>query len=332
MAKCPSCQTTLKEDFGLTTCSGCGAVCFVDLDDNASLQSEEMQNLESANQDEDNAEFNTDEPLQDLSTDELNGEASLEAYQEDSNLGAEEGVKDFENLEANEFSSSAEGEALDYNEQGYSDLTPEQNFFETAASEEELEDHTTEEQPIEEEVLEENLELGDNPLATEDPLEEDIEAEEPLFEEDLPSEPSMSAEDFKSEIELFGNLDSESFQSGAYFFDITISGIDSKDIREEILESLDNDKLKLEHESFPKKIRDGVLKLHQIPAVKAFIIIQTLSHLKCELDWELKELQDLENEPVLDESEYQEQEIGEEVQDEEDDFLGDLDSSGESEF
>ena len=41
--KCPECQVELPEDFGIVTCTNCGAVCSVDLDGNAEVQDEQMQ-------------------------------------------------------------------------------------------------------------------------------------------------------------------------------------------------------------------------------------------------------------------------------------------------
>lgn len=122
-----------------------------------------------------------------------------------------------------------------------------------------------------------------------------------------PSSP-MSVDDFLSEIEVFGSLDSEPFQNADFFFDITVSGIDTKDIRTEVLETLSNSKLRLEEEDLARRIVKGQLHLHQIPAVKAAVIIQNLAHLSCELDWELKEAQDLGlEEPLMDEGGYQEE-------------------------
>ena len=50
---CPECQTELNEDFGIVTCTSCGAVCSLDLDGNAVVQTatkktNHTQNLESA--------------------------------------------------------------------------------------------------------------------------------------------------------------------------------------------------------------------------------------------------------------------------------------------
>ena len=42
MAACPRCGTTLKDEYGMSQCPGCGAFSFVDLDGNANIQAEEQ--------------------------------------------------------------------------------------------------------------------------------------------------------------------------------------------------------------------------------------------------------------------------------------------------
>jgi len=42
---CPNCQTELTDDFGLVDCKSCGAVCSIDLEGNATVQGDELEQV-----------------------------------------------------------------------------------------------------------------------------------------------------------------------------------------------------------------------------------------------------------------------------------------------
>ena len=83
--KCPECQTELNEDFGIVTCSNCGAVCSVDLEGNAEVQ----QKVQSVQDDihEDTNEDNHDEISDEFSTED-EGVDIQEKTAVDSDLGS----------------------------------------------------------------------------------------------------------------------------------------------------------------------------------------------------------------------------------------------------
>lgn len=260
MAVCPKCKTPLREDFGLETCSGCGIVVFVN-DDKVSLQE--------------------DEPSLEASEDSLAEVGAIvgddaETISESGSLEFGVGSEIIGSLESEVAASEIEPEADDL-----------QNLFEDIASDEALESADSFEF--------ENLESDDfQILENENSKSERAQAK--LSEDNSagsPTEVLTSADDFLAEMQLFGEMDSEKFQDAIYFFDIEIASIDSKDVRDEILDILDDSKLNLKLEPLGPKIKNGTLLLPAIPAVKAYIIIQKISHLPCELSWALVEVHDL---------------------------------------
>ncbi|MCO5112937.1 MAG: hypothetical protein M9899_02055 [Bdellovibrionaceae bacterium] len=311
MAHCPSCQTEIGDDFGLVNCPGCGVVCFVDLDGNAILQNEDLQNFDTSSIAEEvtdglglssqydgatgtieDSSIEESWQIDETTTEEEPWDGGIAATEE-SLEGLVEEAYSAESLEADDTEEVTDPQGVSLQEDTYSD--DEANAYENY-----------EEDSLEDELLaDESGTAETDESATEDFGEDnevqDLEAmtsssgggseDDDALDTGTPS--PMSVDDFLNEIEVFGGMDSEPFQASAYFFDITISGIDSKDIRTEILETLSNSKLRLEEENLSKKIVAGQLQLFQIPAVKAAIIIQSLAHLNCELDWKLKEAQDL---------------------------------------
>lgn len=85
MANCPKCHNQLKEDFGIETCSKCGAVVFVDMDDQVSLQ-EPLESLPDLIGDV--AEFSANESSPSESSEDF---VELDIIEETSNLDNVEG-------------------------------------------------------------------------------------------------------------------------------------------------------------------------------------------------------------------------------------------------
>lgn len=248
--------------------------------------------------------------------DDLNGalisEVATSSYAEEaSEESLEGGAYDLSSEEESNSEESTYGDSdLELDSESHpnsvSDYGSDGEFSEENLEEESWEANATELEEVEDNFEDDglqDLDSEDTDLESTNPdgltlgSESDVESLENLAGEDLggssTSTPPMSVDDFLNEIEVFGAMNSEPFQESAFFFDITISGIDSKDIRAEILEILSDSKFRLEDEDFSRKIVDGKLQIFQMPAVKAAVLIQNLAHLNCDLDWKLKEAQDL---------------------------------------
>lgn len=261
MLKCPNCQSSLKSDFGYETCSKCGSVVFIDLDGSVVLQEEHHESLDFET-DEEEAIVSGDAALPDMSSD----IQITEDIGGNFDLAEEEIVSDDED----EIYEDEESHIGGY-EVFESHVTSEANgaFFDKETSDEDSEDVSFED---------------DSENVFEDNTEDDGTGQEYVV---------TTADDFLEEMQMFGEIDSDKFKESIYFFDIEIAGIDSKDIRDEILESLNDERLALIGTDFNRQISNGILILKAISAVKAHVIIQRISHLPCEISWTLVEVQDL---------------------------------------
>ena len=131
-ATCPECNTELDEDFGIVTCTSCGAVCSVDLDGSVVVQSDDVDTVagvievEATAGDTKEATFDTDnkgsfEDLESLAEESLSSEEStldqvpnfsLEDIDSEASALEEPGLKNTEDvinesLEAGTSSSSS---------------------------------------------------------------------------------------------------------------------------------------------------------------------------------------------------------------------------------
>ena len=95
-------------------------------------------------------------------------------------------------------------------------------------------------------------------------------------------------------MQLFGDLESEVFQKADYFFDLTISEINTKDTRDQMIESLSDKRLALDLSAI-SKIKDGILMIPNLPAIRAVALIHATSHLPCKVSWIIKESFELSN-------------------------------------
>ena len=83
----------------------------------------------------------------------------------------------------------------------------------------------------------------------------------------------------------FGNSDLSQGQDGAVYFDVVISGVDSKKIRDELRDCLTDRRFLWDVDELIKSIRKGELKLQGLSAVKASVILARLKELPVELKW-----------------------------------------------
>ena len=100
----------------------------------------------------------------------------------------------------------------------------------------------------------------------------------------LPSAPPVSSD--MSEIADYGNSQLSQGREGMLRFNVFISGIDSADVRRELLEALTDEKFLWNAEEMIEGTRNGDLKIEDLTAVKASILIQRLRSLSVEIRWE----------------------------------------------
>ncbi len=106
---------------------------------------------------------------------------------------------------------------------------------------------------------------------------------------DISSEADMSeanikvkSQDFK-DVEQYGNATLPSH--GPWFYDVVITGIDSKDVENKILLILNDPKLKYSAKECKKELQSGILSVKTLNPVKAVFLISQLINLPVEVRW-----------------------------------------------
>ncbi len=281
---CPKCSAELRDDYGMVACAGCGAIVFIDMDGLAHMSSEESANPPAAAK-----------------------------IPEADQLAADESTPtNFNNLSASEPEALPDG----VSPLGVFEQPEVASQFETAAPPEiqslEFDAHPQAEALHEAAVAPHSDAAVDAPvmaLRTEAPP-----SEEPLSPTEGPAEINEDFADFFGETEkpqkaagkvnpadplgVSGYAANELSQAkgGGLLFKLRISGIDSKELREEIRQALKDSRFgwSLSEVMGPDRLRGGVLVIPNLNAVKTSIIVNRIKHLPVEIRWEQYAITDVE--------------------------------------
>lgn len=165
----------------------------------------------------------------------------------------------------------------------------------------EAEGETPAEMPIDVLVQPELLEVHESleAVAQEVPQEEATEPENPpmedLFQDNPPDEnveapavyspPVTSSSPDLSDIAQFGNSDSLS-RDGSLRYNLFVTGIDTADVREAFREAMTDRKFVWDTDEILRSIHHGEVKITNVTAVKASILISRLRNLPLKIKWE----------------------------------------------
>lgn len=262
MALCPSCNQPIENaDFGLVTCENCGASVMVDFDGSATSSSEEN----------------------------LQDEASLSSPEQDDSL------QSYESNEDDFISSSFVSDNVEYEDNEIDQRQP-TSILETGP------EVNLENKEIAEWGEDENskvVTIGGGTVDYErfvdqQEVSESLEDNARAFEESMESHPydgnyesvneaSSTDEISVSDIEKYGN--SSSSQEGPLLYSVTISGIDSQELRDQVREALVDRRLLFDVEGILKGIKGGQIQLKDVSSLKTYVLVNQLLNLPLKFEW-----------------------------------------------
>jgi uncharacterized Zn finger protein (UPF0148 family) len=250
---CPACDHPLDQDFGMVTCSNCGAVLMIDFsgkvtaEDPSAVYEDPAEDSEFEAEDDNTTEDFFEDPLEDNPTED-------DLIEDDPYVEEDLGV-----------------EAFDENDQ--------------------------EIEPVEAQAV-------DEPEAdTEDePVQEVSEIKEGEAEEEETEEVFAMAQEPDTEpvdITNYANSETSNLEEGVLVYDVKISRLDSKDLREALKYVLMDEKLKLNHHQYMNQVRGGEVLIADLNPIKAKRIVEQMQYFNVDISWKQKhvvmETVDLEN-------------------------------------
>ncbi len=146
--------------------------------------------------------------------------------------------------------------------------------------------------PVEESHTEEPLfaDINEEAVVAESTYDENF--LEPLSEEgEAEAEPSESpARETRPSndplgIQKFDSSGGSNLADGEYLYDILISGIDSGEIKKDLLQALSDKRFALKMEDLRAKIRDGQLAILSLNPVRAMLIVLRIQEMDVQIEW-----------------------------------------------
>lgn len=320
MIECPNCQHSFEADFGMVSCPECKNMVVVDIDGN--IQEQEQQG--SSHSDEQTqagsqVDFQPEEAEQTDESEDTISEvenSSFDYGQQESEVaasndyeqqasdeppvygdvnGASEEVS--EEVPAteedgdyysddNEYSEDHVAEEGYENSEGQVHGEVEESYSEGEHQSDELDDEqygdSNYDTKNEDDDYDSGVESEEEPMVAEEDGDAEYGGDDSW--EDSSHSSAYAAEDL-SEIADFGNSEISTAKSGNLLYDLRISGIDSAEIRELIRENITDQRLGINTKGLMKHIKDGVLEVKKINAIKASVLINRLKSLPVNLKW-----------------------------------------------
>ncbi|MCB0391358.1 MAG: hypothetical protein KDD58_08705 [Bdellovibrionales bacterium] len=247
MASCPNCGANLNEDFGLVSCSSCGASLFIEMDGSVQSQKQDDYNdgtsLEIVSDAESFEQLGAHQSLDNINSDDV----LVENFQLDEK-SYEEPVEELYEVPAEE--------AVD---------EPVEELYEMPAEEPDF-NLSDEESNIETEYI---------------PVEVD-----PVLEPAAESSIDSTTEAAMQEVVEFGNSEISQASEGLYVYTLRIDGIDSNDVKSHLHSILSNSRLKLNASELISTIKSGHLTIRNLNPIKAYVIINEAKNLPIDIFWE----------------------------------------------
>lgn len=300
MVQCTQCHSELDEDFGLVTCQNCGAQLLIEIDgqvvdasakeasgaesSESSVQKSAVQELTqnmlseledidegSVGSDHNTGVFSEDEGVQSDNLYETSEPVTAEAHDDElednlqNSYQLEDGVVD----ETNDYDEDSKYEGSKHEDSGYEEAEHEGLHVDQPSSlqaEESLANYQGQ--------SEESQQNGSSELR----------GHHINLNTDWP-EPLASEEDQNSlkEIQDYANSEASNLEAGALLYDLRVQGVDTKELRKQIIECLSDSRLGLNTEGFV--IEQGQFILTGLNPVVVSIIVQRLKPLPVFMDW-----------------------------------------------
>ncbi len=267
MVQCTQCNQELDEDFGLVTCQNCGAQLLIEMDGqvvDANSQNSNTSQEEVADTPSSPDAFSAVQEL----TQNMLSELDDNNYEEPAEDSIEEPMsEEFQHEEVGSFD-----EAQEFVEPESSMPEPENNW--------DMDEEAVESSEPQSQEPEEPMGFQQTDTAESDDSEP---VEQSVVQESWPEEDAKPPENMMQEIQDFANSDESALEQGPLLYDLRIQGIDTRELRGEILEYLNDSRLGLDLENL--KIDQGTLIVKSLNPVVVSVIAQRLKPLPIVLDW-----------------------------------------------
>lgn len=265
MTQCPKCATTIKEDYGMVTCPGCGSFLFIDMEGVAQMGQAEPASAAEA----------SSKVIEESSS------SVFESFEEPAAPTAEESpfaAFPETTFETNPSLSDPSGASIAEHNPFLFHTPAEAEPVPAAESVAAAWEASAESEPV---VEEPPMPVNDNFS-----MDSFLGLGDPAPAEAAPTDQSPLSPDDPLGINEFANSELSQAKDGLLMYRVTVSGIDSKEIRESIREAIQDLRFAWDASQIMARISKGVLRLDQLAPVKASILVGRIKRLPVRIHWE----------------------------------------------
>jgi hypothetical protein len=118
-------------------------------------------------------------------------------------------------------------------------------------------------------------------------VEQNAAEEEGEYNEDF-FEPTLDDKNDPLEVQRFDQASASELSDGEFLYDVTVKGLDSVDLKKDVLAALADKRFSLVKEEMRKNIRQGELLLSDLNPVRAMLVVLKLQEFDVEVEWRQK--------------------------------------------
>ena len=245
---CFNCNTKIEDDsYGLTQCPSCHTLIFIDFEGHVQKPPEE----DAASEQETSNDLNKPQESSSLS----HAEFDSQAEDQDKTNGASEIVKS--STEDTSFQEALSSDLFSDEQKPQSDFDIPQDHFDMSSQE--------------------------SVNASEKNDVESSQSNEGVHHDNFDAQKS-DGKDLQDVIDYANS--SDSLDLGGFYYNIVVSGIDSRTLRQSVLDALDDSRFGWKKEEMDALIKNGRLTIEKINAAKTHILISYLKFLPIKVKWD----------------------------------------------
>ncbi|CAN5594972.1 hypothetical protein BH10BDE1_BH10BDE1_31430 [soil metagenome] len=247
--KCPKCSTELRDEYGMVTCPSCGAIVFVDMEGAAHVASDQPASVEPP-------DLHAAEPASGYAPTNEKDSGGVDLFAPLPSFGGE--------------SSGLESPMIP------EPMTPEPMSAEPFAAPE----------PFAQEPAEDAPEMDMNAFLGYEPDPAQVAAAEAKAAAKAAATASQNDPNDPLGLSAYANSEMSGAKNGPLVVSIIISGIDAKDLRDEIRQALQDSRFGWDTAALMSGIKGGTLRIDRVSPVKATILINRIKNLSVRIRWE----------------------------------------------
>ncbi len=257
MASCPACGTKVDSDFGMKTCPSCSLVFMVDIEGHAAMpETHEPDAGQYVSSDDSSNSVESEAPAYESPNFDVSAETVVDSGMAPTYVGTDSPPEDDFGLSD---SAGTEVRSEVYGDHDSASEAHHSGDYSSAEPTEIYSSSTSEDGEYNEGFINDSFE------------------EDAALPEDDPKDPIG--------VQRFDAHQASQLTDGPYYYDLTISGLDTAQIKDDVLKALTDKRFQWTPDDVRRRLRNGKLLFKNLNPVKAVLVVIKLQHIDVDVQW-----------------------------------------------